>query len=286
MTAQSWTVRDVLEWTGKYFERQQIDTPRLDAEVLLGHTLGCDRTRLYMDFERPLDPDERTRYRALVERRAKGEPAAYLTGLKEFYARDFVVDARVLIPRPETEGLIDRLLDHLSRDQNARFLDLCSGSGCIGITVACERPGVEVVAVELSEAAQAVAVQNAERHGVRDRYLQLGGNLFSEVEGRFDAIGTNPPYVPEATLPELQREVRDHEPAIALTPGPAGTEVAFPVIEQAANHLAPGGLLVMEHGEEQGERMREHAEQTGLYVKVETAPDAAGLDRLLLAWVG
>lgn len=281
---RTWTVRDVLTWTTTFFRDKGFDTPRLEAELLLAHALGCDRVRLYVDFLRPLTEEERGTYRVLVERRARGEPSAYILGTREFYGRPFRVDPRAFIPRPETELLVDRVLEAVPPDAEGEVLDLCSGSGCVGVTLACERPGLRVTAVELHPDAAALARENAGALGVEDRYDQRVGDLFAPLAGRgpFLAVATNPPYVADGEIPGLQVEVRDHEPRAALAGGADGGDVARRILDEAQAWLVPGGLLAMEHGGEQGEVLRAHAEAAG-WAAVEVHRDVAGLDRILTA---
>lgn len=283
----TWTVKAVLEWTTGHFKRAGLPDPRLEAEILLAHVLGCDRVRLYVDHQRPLSMAERDAYRALVERRAAGEPTAYLLGQREFYGRPFRVDRRVLIPRPETELLVDRALEALAPDATGPVLDLCSGSGCIGVTLCAERPALSVLAVDVSEDAAEVARENARALGVEGRYAQRVGDLFDAVrgEGPWPLVTANPPYVPAGDLPTIQREIRDHEPRVAVVGGEVGDEVAIRVVDAAPDHLLPGGLLLMEHGAPQGAGLRAHAEATGRYAEVSTLKDHAGLDRILVARV-
>ena len=162
-TNELWTIRRVLDWTRSHFEKQDVDAPRLTAELLLAHVLELDRVRLYTDIDRPLSKDELAGFRALIQRRSSGEPTQYLTGVKEFYGRKFAVDPRVLIPRPETELLVEAVLRELPKD--ARVIDLCTGSGCIAATLALERPDATVFAADISADACAVAKANCEKLG-------------------------------------------------------------------------------------------------------------------------
>ncbi|MFL5322346.1 MAG: N5-glutamine methyltransferase family protein, partial [Myxococcaceae bacterium] len=163
---EPWTIRRVLSWTSGHFEKKSIDAPRLTSEILLAHVLQITRVKLYVDLDRPLTKDELSTYRALIARRLNGEPTQYLVGFKEFYGRKFNVDARVLIPRPETELLVEAVLQKLPKDAPCRVLDLCTGSGCIAVTIAAEREQASVWAVDLSKDAVAVAKENAEKLGV------------------------------------------------------------------------------------------------------------------------
>lgn len=250
--SEIWTVRRATAWTTEYLKSKGADSPRTDADLLLADALGVDRVRLVIDSDKPLTKEELAAYRKRIERRAAGEPLAYILGRREFYGRDFLVDPRVLIPRPETEGLVDLILGALPADRPARVLDLCTGTGCVGITLALERPSWRVDLVDLDEGAAAVACANVEKHGVGDRVRVLVGDLFAPVadEPPYDAIVGNPPYVPSGELPTLSREVQ-REPRLALDGGPDGLDLVRRIAAEAKEHLVPGGPLTLELAIEQ-----------------------------------
>lgn len=276
---ETWTVRRAVLWTADYLKSRGADSPRTDAEVLLADALGVDRVRLIIDFEKPLTRDELAAYRARIERRAGGEPTAYILGKREFYGRAFHVDARVLIPRPETEGLVELALADLPSDRELRVLDLCAGSGCVGLTVAAERPLARVDLVELDPGAAEVAGQNAAALGVADRSRILVGDLFSPVADQppYDAIVGNPPYVPSGELPGLQREVK-REPALALDGGPDGLALVRRIAAEAPRHLVPGGAVALEMAIDEGPAASAAFTAAGL-VGVEVLPDFTRRDR-------
>ncbi|CAM3357765.1 peptide chain release factor N(5)-glutamine methyltransferase [Corallococcus sp. ZKHCc1 1396] len=253
-----WTIRRVLTWTTQHFEKRQVDAPRLTTEILLAHVLKTGRVRLYVDLDRPLAKEELTAFRALIERRLAGEPTNYLTGTKEFYNRPFKVDARVLIPRPETELLVEALLHAVPRDAPSRVLDVCTGSGCIAISVAAERPQATVLATDLSPDACALATENAQALGVADRVTVLQGDLFSPLppDARFQVVVSNPPYIDSGDIAGLSAEVR-REPRLALDGGPDGLVALRRVIQGARRVLEPGGLLALEMGDTQGSAVLE-----------------------------
>jgi release factor glutamine methyltransferase len=280
--AETWTVRRVLTWTTEHFTKQAIDAPRLTAEILLAHLLQLDRVKLYTDLDRPLGKDELAAYRAIIQRRMAGEPTQYLVGFKEFYGRRFLVDARVLIPRSETELLVEAVLKLLPKDAPARVLDLCTGSGCIAITLACERPQASVWATDLSPDAAAVARDNAERMGTGGRVTVLEGDLLAPAgDARFDVIVSNPPYVRSDELPTLQREVQ-REPRRALDGGSDGLDVVRRIAQGAHAHLKPGAALALEIGDGQGNAVNEILTRAG-YRDVRVEKDLARLDRLAFA---
>jgi len=246
-----WTVGRLLGWTTDYLKQHGSDTPRLDAEVLLAKTLGCQRIELYTTFESVPGDQVRTAFRQLVRRRAEGMPVAYLVGRREFYSMSFRVTPDVLIPRPETELLVVALLD-LARERPANeqitICDVGTGSGIIAVCAAKHLPAARVTAIDVSRAALEVARTNAAEHGVEDRIELVESDLFAAVpaERRFDFIVSNPPYVRESELASLPPDVRHFEPRQALVAGERGTEVIESLVPQAAERLSPGGHLLVE----------------------------------------
>jgi release factor glutamine methyltransferase len=278
----TWTIRSVIAWTTGHFQKKGLDSPRLTSEVLLSHVLSCDRVRLYVDLDRPLSKDELGRYRLLIERRMGGEPTQYLTGRREFYGRPFAVDPRVLIPRPETELLVEAVLRDVPGDAPAHLVDLCTGSGCIAITLAAERPLAQVWATDLSADACALARQNAQALGVGERVTVCEGDLFAPLpaDARFDAIVSNPPYIRTGLLPTLSAEVR-REPRLALDGGEDGLVVLRRLAAESLRLLKPGGRLALEIGEDQGAQVAGLLEAAG-WVDVRVEKDLARHDRLVL----
>ncbi len=279
MADQTWTTLKLLAWTQEFFAKKGVDAPRLTAEVLLAHALSCDRVRLYLDFDKPLGEAELARYRELVRRRSEGEPTAYLVGRREFFGRPFRVDARVLVPRPETELLVEAALSALP--PGGRALDLCTGSGCVAVSLALGRPGARVVATDLSEDALAVARENAAVLGAGVEFAT--GDLWAAVHGgeRFDVVASNPPYIPTGELAGLSREVR-REPCIALDGGPDGLAILRRIVEGAAAHLRSGGTLCLEMHESHEESLPALCRKAG-FAHAEARRDYAGLPRLTVA---
>lgn len=280
---QRWTIRKVLDWTRARFERESVDSARLTAEILLAHTLKTERVKLYMDLDRPLVADELGAFRALIQQRLGGEPTQYLVGHREFYGRRFAVDARVLIPRPETELLVEAVLRALPKDATARALDLCTGSGCVALTLAAERPAAEVWASDLSSGALAVAVANAAVMGLTERVRFFEGDLFAPLPAgaRFEVIVSNPPYIRTSELATLQREVL-REPRAALDGGDDGLAIIRRIADEAHTWLVPGGRLALEIGDDEGEAVKTLLTRAG-YHDVKIEQDYARLDRLALA---
>ena len=243
MTDEAWTPLRLIAWTQGFFAKGGVDAPRLTAEILLAHALSCDRVRLYLDFDKPLGAPELAAFRELVRRRAAGEPTAWLTGRREFLGHVFRVDPLVLVPRPETELLVEAAIALLP--QEGTLLDLCTGSGCIAISAALARPDARVVATEISTEALAVARENAAALGAAVEFLE--GDLYAPLppDLRFDLIVSNPPYVPAGEIEGLSREVR-REPRIALDGGKDGLDVIRRIVSCAPSRLRPDGLLVIE----------------------------------------
>lgn len=248
---ESWTIGRLLQWTTDYLKQQGADSPRLDAEVLLAHARGCRRIELYTAFDEPASDELRTKFRELVKERAAGKPVAYLVGRREFYSMEFRVTPDVLIPRPETELVVVRLLD-IAKEKGASYslaiADVGTGSGVIAVAAAKRLPLARVTATDRSRKALDVARANAAHHGVADRIQWIEGDLFAGVSGdaRFDIIASNPPYVSESEFERLSKTVKDFEPYEALVSGPRGTEVIERLIPQAAERLKPGGWLLLE----------------------------------------
>lgn len=250
----AWTTLSVLDWTTQRFTEAGITAARLEAQILLAHVLGCTRMQLYTGFDKPLAEAELASYRGLIKRRLAGEPVSYLVGETEFWGLPFHVEPSVLVPRPDTETVIE-VARAVRPDRAApcRLLDLCTGSGVIAVSLAREYAAAQVVATELSPAAAALARRNAARNAVADRVDVREGDLFAPVRGeRFDLIAANPPYIASAVIPTLSPEVR-REPVIALDGGPDGLAFYDRICAEAREHLAPGGAIVLEHGFDQAD---------------------------------
>lgn len=250
-----WTVKRVLDWTLSHLKQHGSDTPRLDAEVLLAHARGCKRVQLYTQYDFEMTPAHRAVMRDLVKRRANHEPVAYLVGYREFFSLKFHVTPDVLIPRPETESLVVELIEAAREMPEVRILDIGTGSGCIAVAAAVNLPNASLTAVDLSEPALAVALENATSHNVADRITLLHGDLFSpvDVESRFDFIISNPPYVTESEYDTLAPDIREHEPRTALVSGADGLDTIRRIVVEAPDHLLPGGRLLIELDPQQAE---------------------------------
>ena len=242
MTARTWTIREVLDWATEDFAGRGIESPRLDAELLVAEALGTDRVGLYLDLHRPLVDAERSSIRPLVARRREREPVAYILGHRDFYGRRFNVTKDVLIPRPDTETLVDHALECIPEARPCRVLDIGTGSGAIAVTIAAERPLAMVTATDISEAALKVAANNAERLGVAERIRFERANLLSSTE-QYDLIVSNPPYVARSEMLSLQAEVRKHEPSDALEAGEDGLDIIRALLLATEAAAATGAQL-------------------------------------------
>jgi release factor glutamine methyltransferase len=251
----------------------------IEARALLRHVLGCDDSYLIAHGDQALTTGQEQAFETLAARRCSGEPVAYLTGCREFYGLEFKVTPAVLIPRPETERLVELVLERIPAPSEARVLDLGTGSGCVAIAIARHRLRARIVAVDTAAEAVALARENAVRHGVR-HLRTIVGNWFASVPGeRFDVIAANPPYV-AAGDPHLAAGDLRFEPQPALVAGPEGTECIAAIVAAARDHLNPGGWLLFEHGHDQGARSRALLAAAGFARQVSTWRDLAGIERV------
>jgi release factor glutamine methyltransferase len=280
------TIGEALARAQKWLREAGSTSPRLDAEVLLAHALGRDRVYLFRESQHRLDAKEARVYRDLVERRARGEPVAYLTGHKEFMGLDFIVGPHVLIPRPETELMVEYALAMLAGCPPGRrvAVDVGTGSGAVAVSLARLAPGAEVYATDISPEALEIARANAGRHGAPVRFYR--GDLLSPLQGVLPpgsvaVVAANLPYIPSAEMAGLPRDVRDYEPALALDGGPGGLELYRRLVPGAGELLAPGGHLLVEIAPDQKERALELVPPPRW--RSTALPDLAGRPRLIVA---
>lgn len=279
------TVLEVLQSTTGYFQKRNIDSPRLNAEHLLAHVLGRRRIELYLEFERRLPESELAPLRELVKRRGSGEPLQHLLGTVEFCGRSFCCDKRALVPRPETEQLVELLISHFKSDiAYSRMIDVGTGSGVIALTLAAEFPKAEIVGADVSEDALTLARENAVRLSLADRVQFLRSNLFENVQSHFDVIVANLPYVSTEDRQNLSREVL-HDPEMALFAGARGDELVRQLIAQAPSWLRPGGILAMEIGVGQSETLVAALTKKN-YRDIWAEKDYSGVIRFLFARYG
>lgn len=279
------TLLEILKKSTAFLERKGLETPRLDAEVLIAHGLGLRRLDLYLQHDRPLSEAELARLRDLLAERGAGKPVAYLTGTREFFGLAFEVTGDVLVPRPETEGLVEAGVAALSSLDAPLFCDVGTGSGCVAVAVLHAVSRARAWATDVSEAALAVAARNARRHGVEGRLTLVHGHLLdpfrgTEAWGRLDAVLSNPPYVVRGD-PTLAADVAKFEPAAALyVEGDDPLSVAREIATTAREALRPGGLLALEVGAASGTPAREALARLG-YVDVSLAKDLGGIERVV-----
>lgn len=300
-----WTTRKLLAWMSEAFTKSNLDSPRLFAELLLSHVIGCDRLKLYMEADRPATPLERQTLRDLVGRALKHEPVQYLVGEAWFFGLPFHVDPSVLIPRPATETIIEQVLLHArgqpgfggKSGEGMKFVDVCTGSGCIAIALLKQLPKATALATDISPEALARAAQNAERHKVTDRVEFLDGDLLAPLTEHPSMLGggglhyvlSNPPYIPdnewESDDPAVAvgKNVRDFEPHLALRGGPDGLQYIRPLIEQAPHHLRPGGLLVIETAASTAKQVAEIMSADSRLDSARIANDSEGHPRVVIA---
>jgi release factor glutamine methyltransferase len=286
MAEQTWTLGALLDWTAKHLAQKGLEFPRLDAEVLLAHAVGCKRIDLYGARHGDVaTAEERQKYRELIQKRLEGCPVAYLVGSKEFFGIPFNVNPAVLIPRPDTEHVVMECVALAKSLAAPRIVDIGTGSGNLAVTLARELSKSQVTAIDRSGAALAVARQNGAKHGVAERVRFLKGDLFDPLtsEERFDFVVSNPPYIPHDEIPKLPVGVRQYEPQAALDGGPDGFAVFQRLIEAARSRLVSGGWLIVEIGAPQEEPARQRLQAFAEYELAATVRDYSGHPRVLKA---
>ncbi len=283
------TVQRLLQAGAESLSRIGIEGGHLDAELLLGQALGCTRERIYLDYEVAPDAAAKDRYYSLFQRRAQREPLSYITGEREFWSLDFYVTPEVLVPRPETELLVEAalgLVRELDRKCATKILDLGTGSGAIAVSLAKELGEAEIWATDLSWGALEVARRNALRHGVEGKIRLLHGDAFAPVKGQhgfFDLLVSNPPYVRQSEIEKLPPEVRDWEPKLALDGGVDGLDFYRRIVKEAHHYMADGGSLAVEIGADMGRAVCGLIADVGYYSAASVWQDYAGKDRVVAA---
>lgn len=279
MAVEPWTIRKVLTWATDDLRAKGIESPRLEVEVMLAAALGSNRIQLILDADKPLSSKELADYKASHQRRRNYEPVAYIIGRREFYGREFLVDQRVLIPRPDTETLVDVVLRR-APPGGAAAVDLCTGSGCVGVTLSLERPAWTMTLTDVDAGALEVARTNATALGAASIEI-VAGDLLDAVAGRrFDVITANPPYIPANQIAGLAPDIRDHEPKLALDGGEEGLFLIQKLVAQAPAFLEAAGLLAMELESSQGESAKGLFERAG-FQDIEISKDLGGRDRVV-----
>ncbi len=286
---ETWTIKKLLEWICGYFEQNGVDAPRLSAELLLCHVLKLERIQLYTLYDKVVTPNDLATLRAMVKRAAEHEPVAYLVGRCEFYSLPLTITADCLIPRPETEHLVERAVDFLrSRPTPQRVLDVCTGSGCIAAAIAKNVPQADIIATDICDKALSVAATNIEKLKLTRQVQLLCGDLFDPIingldDTQFDLIVSNPPYVSDAEFEALDKNVKDYEPALALKAGADGLDVYQRIIKQADSFLKPDGALIMEIGYAQGPAINQLLIDSRYFTDTIIEKDFANNDRIAIA---
>ncbi|MDX2252631.1 MAG: peptide chain release factor N(5)-glutamine methyltransferase [Nitrospira sp.] len=286
MTAST-TIDALLAWARQVLDRAEIENAVQESRWLVGHALGLEPHQLVSQAEQPVSPEKKTQTESLVSRRAAHEPLQYILGTQEFCGLEFHVSPAVLIPRPETEVLLQEALRAVDLNKDSVVVDVGTGSGCVAVTLATILSRARLLAVDRSPEALAAAQANAGRLTVADRIEFIEGDLLSPLRdrgltGQVDVIVSNPPYIAESEWAGLQPDVRDFEPRSALVSGPKGTEFHERLLRDSREYLTPGGSLVMEIGQGQRPAVQQMAEQLGGYTPVEIAKDGAGIERIVI----
>jgi release factor glutamine methyltransferase len=279
------TVLEVIQRSSEYLAKREVESPRLQVELILAHVLRMPRLKLYLEFNRTLSDSEVAEARKLVTARGHREPLQQLLGSTSFCGLEIEVNQDVLIPRPETEALAERSWRLLQRQSSpSQALDLCTGSGCLAIAIASHCEGATVHATDISLEALAVARRNVERHSLQNRIALFQGDLFQSLprNSQYGLIVSNPPYIPSGDIPALQPEVRDHEPMLALDGGIDGLTIIRQIEAEAPNHLVAGGWLLMELSDGQGNPVRELFSRAP-WTEVSVEKDFSHRERILIA---
>lgn len=287
--SEQWTIRRLIAWAAEYLEDHAVESPRLSAELMLGRVLKLERLQIYLRFDQPLTADELAAFKELLIRRRAHEPMAYILGSREFYGLDILVGPGVLVPRPESEHLVEEGLKALEGIEGPRILDLCTGSGCIALALAHEIPDAKVIGVDISKEALDFAQRSADKLELSQRVQWLLGELYDPVAavgGFFHLITANPPYVREDEWQGLSPEVSEYEPRQALVSGPGGLEMVSQIIAGSRAYLQPFGVLLIEVGAGQAKAAQEMASQTGIFEQVSTVQDLAGIERVVVCQRG
>jgi len=286
---ETWTIQKLLNWVSQFLTDKGIDSPRLSAELLLSDVLGLKRIELYTQYNNPVEKPELEKLRELVKRAGQHEPIAYLVGKTEFYSMEINVTPDCMIPRPETELLVQRAIEFLRTRNGPQYVcDLCTGSGCIAAVIAKNNINTKIIATDICDAALTVAASNVEKHQLRDKITLLSGDLFDPIipqldVGKFDLIVCNPPYVSSGEYEKLDTNVRDYEPRLALFAGDDGMDIYCRIIEKVDSFLKPDAALILEIGYSQGPAIKELLEQAGIFSELNIEKDFHDNDRIVTA---
>jgi len=286
---EQWTIKKLLDWMVSHFTEKKIDSPRLTAELILSFVLDLERIQLYMHFDKEVDKPQLDKLRNLVKRCVQNEPVQYLTGRCEFYSLSLKVAPACLIPRPETELLVERAIEFLRTRTGTQYVcDLCTGCGCIAVTIAKNFPDAKVIATDICDKALSVAAENIAKYNLHQRIELLHGDLFEPIISRldvkeFDLIVCNPPYVSRAEYENLDAKVKNYEPKLALDGGPDGLDIYRRIAEQVSSHLKKDGVLLLEIGYLQGQAVQKLLEETKIFNPIKIEKDFSNNDRIVTA---
>jgi release factor glutamine methyltransferase len=284
-----WTIQKLLAWITQYFTEKGVDSPRLSAELLLSHVLGLPRIELYTKFDSAVEKAQLAHLHELVKRCGEHEPPAYVIGQTEFYSLRLKVSRDCMIPRPETELLVERAVESLRRRTGPQLVcDLCTGCGCIAIAIAKNFAAAKLYATDISDAALSMAAENTKMHGLDDRIELLCGDLFEPIlpslnAGRFDLIVCNPPYVSAAEYETLDKNVRNYEPRRALYAGADGLDIYRGITQKSSDFLKPDGALMLEIGYARGPAVKQLLQQSGAFAEIKIEKDFHNIERIVIA---
>jgi release factor glutamine methyltransferase len=274
---KNWKILEILKWTTGFFKEKQIINPRLNAEYIISHVLGCKRFDLYVRFEEIVSLENREKIKKMVIERAKSKPLQYVIGETEFYGHRFFVNESVLIPRPETEYLVEKIITEI--DSYNTILDIGSGSGAIAITLKKELPYLSITAVDISASALKIATENAKLNQVEIEFIE--SDIFSKLNTKFDIIVSNPPYIPQKEYEALDKEILEYEPKLALLAEDDGLYFYRRILSEAKLYLNVNGKIYFEIGYNQSDRIKKIAENNG-FTEIETLKDLNGFDRIMI----
>ncbi|MCE5340325.1 MAG: peptide chain release factor N(5)-glutamine methyltransferase [Planctomycetaceae bacterium] len=286
---EQWTTKKLLDWMTGHFTDKKIDSPRLTAELLLSNVLNMQRIELYMNFDKEVERLNLEKLRGLVKRCLNNEPVQYLTGRTEFYSISLKVSPACLIPRPETELLVERAIEFLRTRIAPQYVcDLCTGSGCIAVAIAKNYPEAKVIATDICDNALKIAAENIAKYNLTEKIHLLHGDLFKPIIDRldvkeFDLITCNPPYISHPELEKLEPKVKNHEPQLALNGGPDGLDIYRRITAEVGTHLKKDGLLLLEIGYLQGPAVRQLLEDTKIFGQIKVEKDLSNNDRIVSA---
>ena len=279
-----WTISSLLNWTVNYFKSKNIQSARLDAEVLLSHVLRQERIYLYVHFDEPMEQNELSKFREYVKKRAQHVPIAYIIGEREFMGLPFKVTKDTLIPRPDTEILVENVLNNVDKDKEIEMVDIGTGSGAIILSLLVNLPKVQGKTVDISSKAIEVAKENAVNLQVNDRCEFFVGDLFAPLDGsKFDVIVSNPPYIPKKDIATLEADVKEYEPVSALTDGGDGLSYYRRLLSEGKAYIKENGFIALEIGIYQSNDVKQIAMDNG-WKNIKIIKDYAGIDRVVLAW--